>query len=99
MKFAFLPLVGAVTLQSRPSCTSFECKEGTAAGYLPQSDSVLWTPEHDHPRDYFVPNFGVDNDISASLGHSKDWTPVQEVDKDTLEKKWVLPSTTIEFRM
>ena len=76
MKFAFLPLVGAVILQSRPSCTSFECKSGTAAGYLPMSDSVLWTPEGDHPKNYFVPDFGVDHDIAASLEHSKSWTPV-----------------------
>ena len=82
MKFAFLPLVGAVTLQSRPSCTSFECKKETAAGYLPSSYDVLWTPQHDHPRDYFVPNFGVDSDIGASLEHSAGWTPVQELGKD-----------------
>merc|ERR1711904_43180 len=98
MKFALLPLVGALSIQSRPACTSFECKEGTAAGYLPSSDSVLWTPQHDHPRDYFVPNFGIDTDIGASLDHSKDWTPTKKKDKDG-EEVWDLPSTTIEFRM
>ena len=34
-------------------------------------------------KDYFVPSFGADPDIDASLNHSKDLTlPAETVDKD-----------------
>ena len=59
-------------------------------------------PKKGHPVDYFVPNFGVDEDIAAtikntdaaekSLGHK--WTPVQDE-----EDKWVVPTVTAEFKM
>ena len=56
----------------------------------------------EHPKDYFVPNFGVDHDIEHSQAHEKavstqlghTWTPTK--DKDD---KWVVPTTTAEFKL
>jgi len=40
--------------KSIPACNSVECKTGTAADYGKKPD---------HDTDYFVPNFGKDEDI------------------------------------
>ena len=46
--------------QSRPACTSFQCEKETAAPNKLQADMDT------HPKDYFVPNFGMEHDIVAS---------------------------------
>jgi len=37
-----------------------------------------------HPKDYFVPNFGMDVDVAASLKNTKDA-------ETGLKHKWVVP--------
>ena len=46
---------------SIPACNSIECKTGSAADGPP--DKL--------PRDYFVPNFGLDHDIIDTHAHDK----------------------------
>ena len=60
-----LTVASAIKLESRPACNSFECKDGTAAANLRGND-IYWTPQGKHPKNYFVPDFGVDKDILAS---------------------------------
>ena len=47
--------------ESIPACNSIECKTGSAADGPP--DKL--------PRDYFVPNFGLDHDILDTWAHDK----------------------------
>ena len=63
---------------SIPACTSFECKTETAAPHKLQKDMDK------HPKDYFVPNFGMDKEIAASLKHTAD-------QEKRLGHKWVVP--------
>jgi len=59
-------------LQSDPHCNSSGCTQ-----YLfPKSK------EDDYPKDYFVPNFGMDHDIKGSLSDLK-------VAEKQLDSKWV----------
>ena len=51
--------------ESIPTCTSFECKTGTAARPFHQDK-----PDK-HPVDYFVPNFGVDSEIQSDASNLK----------------------------
>ena len=37
-----------------------------------------------HPKDYFVPNFGMDKEIAASIKHEAD-------SSKKLGHKWVIP--------
>jgi len=78
-----------VQTNSDPICNSSGCTQYKH----PKKES--------HPVDYFVPNFGVDQDIadsqsheaaaSAAFGHT--WTP----HKDPETEKWVVPTATAEF--
>ena len=61
-----LVTVSAIKLDSVPSCNSYECKKDTAAANLVGND-IYWTAPGKHPKNYFVPDFGVDKDIEASL--------------------------------
>ena len=54
------PWVVAAQKDSIPACNSIECKTETAAHEKLQADMDK------HPKDYFVPNFGVDRDIIAT---------------------------------
>ena len=47
-----------------------------------------------HPINYFVPNFGLDHDIKASLKHSEGWTPVKDKDDE-----WVVPKEDAFFKI
>jgi len=45
-------------MHSRPACDTYDgCKTETAAPQKLQKDMDA------HPKDYFIPNFGVDRDI------------------------------------
>ena len=72
---------------------------------LDREPLLSWKPKkkkHAYPKDYFVPNFGMDEDIaatqaheaaaSAAIGHV--WTPVQDE-----EDKWELPHVDAEFKL
>ena len=48
-----------ISLDSIPACTSVECKTESAA------DASGKPPKH--PKDYFVPNFGMDRDIAGGF--------------------------------
>ena len=48
-----------LSLDSIPACNSIECKTESAA------DDSGKPPKH--PKDYFVPNFGMDRDISGGF--------------------------------
>ena len=52
--------------ESRPACTSFECKTGTAAFQFDNEKAGK------HPMDYFVPNFGEDKEMIAQAQHLKE---------------------------
>ena len=48
-----------LSTESRPACTSFECKTGTAAFQFDNEKAGK------HPMNYFVPNFGEDKEMIA----------------------------------
>ena len=71
-------------MESTPQCTSLGCYTETAAPHKPAADDK-W------PRNYGVPNFGVDRDILATFKHTQDqeskygkWTPL--LNKEKAEK-------------
>ena len=53
--------------------------------------------------DYFVPNFGVDHEIADSQNHeaaaSNGLGHTWEPKKDPETEKWVLPTTTADFKL
>ena len=57
---------------------------------------LTWKPTDpaSHPVDYFVPNFGMDHEIKASLEHSKAWTPVKDEDDE-----WIVPKEDAFFKI
>jgi len=62
---ALISTTSAVQIKSIPACTSFECKTETAAPH--------GVPKHkQYPMNYYVPNFGMDRDVAASLQHTAD---------------------------
>lgn len=77
--------------KSDPICSSAGCTQYKH----PHKDT--------HDMDYFVPNFGKDNDIKksdesalsseAALGHT--WTPKFDEEED----EWVVPTETAEFKL
>ena len=66
------------------------CIVAASAVSLDREPLLTWapTPPKGHPIDYFVPNFGIDNDIKATDKHIADsekklkhvWTPVKNGD-------------------
>lgn len=56
---------GLAQKSSIPACTSIGCEKETAAPQKLQADMDK------HPKDYFVPNFGMDHDIVASESNLK----------------------------
>ena len=60
-----------LALQDDPHCSSAGCVQFL----FPKSK------ENTHPMDYFVPNFGMDHDIKASIAHEK-------LASKNLDEKW-----------
>jgi hypothetical protein len=60
-----------LALQDDPHCSSAGCVQFL----FPKSK------DDSHPMDYFVPNFGMDKDIEASIAHEK-------LASKTLDEKW-----------
>lgn len=56
-----LPNLVQLESESIPTCTSFECKTGTAAQPFSKPDG--------HKVDYFVPNFGVDKEMISDANN------------------------------
>ena len=75
---------------------------GASAVQLNREPLLTWapTPKKTHPMDYFVPNFGEDNDIATSKGQEAaagarlkhTWTPTKDKDGN-----WEVPTTTAFF--
>merc|ERR1719263_1333562 len=65
MKFAVLAILFGfannmkLSIESIPACNSIECKTESAA------DASGKPPKH--PKDYFVPNFGMDRNIAGGF--------------------------------
>jgi len=65
---------------SVPACTSLGCKKETAAPHgVPKSK--------DYPKDYFVPDFGMDRDIAHTMKHTADMEKKYGEWKIDLKKK------------
>jgi hypothetical protein len=64
---------------SIPACTSIGCETETAAPLKLQADMDK------HPKDYFVPNFGMDHDIIASESNLKNA-------EKSLKHQWKVPA-------
>ena len=96
-------------VQSVPNCTSFECKNKdqsqliyaqTSSDPICSSAGCVSKQKASHPTDYFVPNFGMDQDImdsqsheaksSEKLGHTWNWSkdPTVEELKDKALLRW-----------
>lgn len=71
---------GLVQLQDDPICASSGCTQ------FKHPD-----PPKDHPKDYFVPNFGQDQDIKNTLQSER-------VASKLVGKAWVFPTGTEEYK-
>ena len=91
MRNITLALLVGLASASDPICNSYKCTQ------------YLHPKVKGHPVDYFVPNFGPDEDIastqsheaaaSAALGH--EWNP--EIDPET--DKFIVPTEDAEFKL
>jgi len=71
---------GLIQLESDPICASSGCTQ------FKHPD-----PPKDHPKDYFVPNFGQDHDVKATLENER-------IASKIVGKQWVFPTGTEEYK-
>jgi len=86
------------------STTSIVFISSIGAIQLKREPLLTWKPKapSSHPTDYFVPNFGVDHEITATHEHSKaaetslshEWTPTKDDDGN-----WVVPKPENNFKI
>ena len=83
---------------SIPSCNSFECQKKTAAAPI---KDTYWSIKD--PKEYSVPNFGVDSEIAETQAHEKStaatmgvtWAPKKVENEKTGEMEWdSMPTAT-----
>ena len=90
MKSVALVLLG-VASASDPICNSAGCTQ------------YKFPKDKDHPKDYFVPDFGIDPDIASTQAHehaasgrlNHTWTPTFDIKKD----EWVVPHEDADFKL